>query len=84
MKKEIAAAFEMVDIGPTGFYLGLKVERDREERTLKLSQPAYIDKILAKYHLKQAKPSNQANEKRNPSAKQDRGAALQSENNTKG
>lgn len=45
-------------MGPISFYLGLKVERDRAKRTLKLSQPAYIDKILAKYHLDQAKPCN--------------------------
>ena len=58
VKLELAAAFEMVDMGPISFYLGLKVERDRQNKTLKLSQPAYIEKILAKYHLDQAKPCN--------------------------
>ena len=56
--QELAAAFEMIDMGPISFYLGLKVERDRQNRTLKLSQPAYIEKILAKCHLDQAKPCN--------------------------
>ena len=58
VKQELAAAFEMVDMGPISFYLGLKVDRDREKKTLKLSQPAYIDKILAKFHLDQANISN--------------------------
>ncbi len=58
VKHELATAFEMVDMGPISFYLGLKVERNRQNKTLKLSQPAYIDKILAKYHLDQAKPCN--------------------------
>ncbi len=29
LKRKLAAAFEMVDIGAISFYLGLKVERDR-------------------------------------------------------
>ena len=44
VKKELTATFDMVDMGPISFYLGLKVSRDRE-RMIKLSQPAYIDKI---------------------------------------
>ncbi len=57
-KHKLATAFEMVDMGPISFYLDLKVKRNRQNKTLKLSQPTYIDKILAKYHLDQAKPCN--------------------------
>ena len=48
----------MVDMGPISFYLSLRVDRDRERKTIKLSQPAYIEKILSKFHLDQANPSN--------------------------
>lgn len=58
VKEELIAAFEMVDMGPISFYLGLKVNRDREKKTIKLSQPAYVDKILSKFHLAQANTSN--------------------------
>lgn len=58
LKQELTAAFEMLDMGPISFYLGFKVDRDRQKKTLKLSQPAYIDNILAKFHLDQAKTSN--------------------------
>ena len=58
VKKELAAAFDIVDMGSISFYLGLKVEKNPIKKILKLSQPAYIDKILAKYHLDQAKPCN--------------------------
>ncbi len=51
IKLELAATFKMADIGSISFYLRLKVERDQAKEMLKLSQPAYIDKILAKYHL---------------------------------
>ncbi len=58
VKQKLTAAFEMADMGLISFYLGLKVSRDREKKTIKLSQPAYIDKILAKFHLSQANMSN--------------------------
>lgn len=44
----------MIDMGPISFYLGLKVERDREKKMIKLSQPAYIDKVLAKFYFDKA------------------------------
>ena len=37
VKQELTAAFEMADMGPISFYLGLKVSQDREKRTIKLS-----------------------------------------------
>ncbi len=58
IKRKLAAKFEIVDMGPISFYLGLKVERDHPNKTLKLSQLAYIDKIFSKYHLNLAKPCN--------------------------
>lgn len=44
----------MVDMGPISFYLGLKVERDRGKQTIKLSQPAYINKVFSRFHLDKA------------------------------
>ncbi len=58
VKRELAAAFEMVDMSPISFYLGLKVERNREKKTIKLSQPTYIQELLAKYHLDKANSTN--------------------------
>ena len=54
MKGELTAAFKMVDMEPIQFYLGLKVERNREKQTIKLSQPAYIEKMLHKFFLQNA------------------------------
>lgn len=55
VKRELSFAFKMVDMGPIQFYLGLKVERNRTNRTIKLSQPAYIEKIAEKFFLQAAK-----------------------------
>ena len=45
-------------MGPISLYLGLKIKKNHIKKILKLSQPAYIDKILAKYYLNQVKPYN--------------------------
>ncbi len=51
VKAQLTLAFSMVDMGPISFYLGLKVERNRDNQTIKLSQPVYIDKVLNNFHL---------------------------------
>lgn len=54
VKTELTFAFLMVDTGPISFYLGLKVEQNRQAKSIKLSQPAYITKVLLKFHLEKA------------------------------
>ena len=54
IKTELTAAFSMVDMGSISFYLGLKIEQNREKRTIKLSHLAYIDKVLNRFHFDEA------------------------------
>lgn len=58
VKQKLIAAFEIADIRLISFYSGLKVTQDWEEKILRLSQPTYIDKIFAKFHLDQTKTLN--------------------------
>lgn len=58
VKRKLVTVFEIVDIGPISFYHGLKVEQNREKKTIKLSQLARIQKVLAKYHLDKANSTN--------------------------
>lgn len=58
VKRKLAVVFEIVDIEPISFCLDLKVEQNWEKKTIKLSQPIYIQKILAKYHLDKANSTN--------------------------
>lgn len=51
IKLEFTSALLMIDIGLVSFYLGLKVQCDRENQNIKLSQPIYIDKVLSKFQL---------------------------------
>ena len=47
---------EVTDLGELHWMLGIKVKRDQRGGTVHLSQCAYIDAILRRYHLSELKP----------------------------
>ena len=55
IKGKLAAAFDMVDMGTLAFYVGLKVTCDCKKKTIKLSQPGYIEKLPNWYEILKAK-----------------------------
>lgn len=56
MKRELNEKYTMTDLGEMKKILGLRVERNREEGTLKISQGPYIDAVLARFHMQDANP----------------------------
>uniref|UniRef100_A0A3Q7H7E6 Reverse transcriptase Ty1/copia-type domain-containing protein n=1 Tax=Solanum lycopersicum TaxID=4081 RepID=A0A3Q7H7E6_SOLLC len=56
LKTRLSAAFEMKDLGPTKQILGMKISRDRSAGTLNLSQELYIEKVLSRFRVNDAKP----------------------------
>ncbi|CAG8681828.1 11691_t:CDS:1, partial [Acaulospora colombiana] len=48
-KSQLRSRFKMREQGPTTFILGIKLERDRPNRTIKLSQSTYIENMIEKY-----------------------------------
>src|SRR5215471_12011740 len=50
VKEELKRRFKLRDLGPTSFLLGVAIERDRSNRTLRLSQSQYILDLLARYN----------------------------------
>ena len=55
-KRKINAKYAMTNLGPTSWVLGIKVTRNLDERTLGLSQTAYIDSILRRFNFTDLKP----------------------------
>jgi Reverse transcriptase (RNA-dependent DNA polymerase) len=47
---------EVTDLGPLHWMLGLQIKRDREARTIHISQHAYIDSILQRFNFTDMKP----------------------------
>lgn len=58
VKKELMHAFQMQDMGAATYFLGVRIVRNRAERSITLIQDAYIEKILTKYSMQDAKPSS--------------------------
>jgi Reverse transcriptase (RNA-dependent DNA polymerase)/gag-polypeptide of LTR copia-type len=51
LKKGLSDKFRMEDLGPCSYYLGMKVTRDRPNRTIKLSQKGYLEKVLKDFGM---------------------------------
>jgi hypothetical protein len=52
----IGKIWEIKDLGDTQVILGIRVQRNRAERTLSIDQSAYIQSLIEKYGLLEAKP----------------------------
>jgi hypothetical protein len=58
VKKELMSKFEMTDLGELNWYLGMKVTRNPKSGTINLDQSQYIQKVLEKFSMTEAKPAN--------------------------
>ena len=56
LKTRLSTTFEMNDLGPAKQILGMKISRDRSTGTLNLSQELYIEKVLSRFRVNDAKP----------------------------
>ena len=54
-KQKLNSCYALTDLGPVHWLLGIKVTRDRAAHTISLSQGAYIDAILSRFALSDAK-----------------------------
>ena len=48
-------SFSMKDLSKAAYILGIKIYRDRSRRLIGLSQSTYLDKVLKKFKMEQAK-----------------------------
>ena len=48
-RKELLSRWEISDLGPAKFALGIAITRDTSSKTVVLSQSAFIDRILARF-----------------------------------
>ncbi len=56
IKEELNQKFEMKDLGELHFFLGMEVERYREERLLRINQIKYLKEILKRFRMEECKP----------------------------
>jgi Reverse transcriptase (RNA-dependent DNA polymerase). len=56
LKQQLSKRFEMTDLGPCKYYLGMTIRRQRSTKTLHLGQRAYIEKVLRDFDMWECKP----------------------------
>ncbi|KAL8126521.1 hypothetical protein AgCh_013699 [Apium graveolens] len=56
LKEDLSKFFDMKDLGPARQILGMKIVRDRTSRKLWLSQQGYIERVLKRFNMDDAKP----------------------------
>ncbi|KAL5768311.1 hypothetical protein ACOSQ2_015094 [Xanthoceras sorbifolium] len=56
LKKQLKNEFEMKDLGAAKKILGMEIKRNRKEGKLFLTQRGYIEKVLERFGMKNAKP----------------------------
>jgi hypothetical protein len=56
LKKQLSREFDMKDLGAAKQILGMRINRDKQKGTLQLSQEEYIDRILKRFNMSNAKP----------------------------
>jgi hypothetical protein len=56
LKAKLEKEFEMSDIGPLEYCLGVAFERDRSARTITMSQGKYIEEVLKRFKMEECKP----------------------------
>ena len=55
-KEALYKRFQMTDINPLAYYLDMKIQRDKHQRTLYLSQKAYLEKIIRDHGMWECNP----------------------------
>ncbi|KAD4179844.1 hypothetical protein E3N88_28435 [Mikania micrantha] len=55
VKSWLSKCFAMKDLGEAVYILGIKIYRDRSKRLIGLSQSAYIDKVVKRFSMQDAK-----------------------------
>jgi len=55
LKKQLSKSFAMKDLGPAKQILGMKITRNRRTKKLWLSQEKYVEKVLQRFRMENAK-----------------------------
>jgi len=55
-KSKLNSHFELVDLGDINWLLGVSVTRNLKDKTISLGQQAYVEQILARFGLSDARP----------------------------
>ena len=58
VKRNLYERFKITDLGPYIYYLGMRMERNRAQRTIKISQPGHVENVLKAHQMADANPQS--------------------------
>jgi len=56
LKTQLSKEFDMKDLGPAKKILGMQITRDKQKGVLQLSRAEYINRVLQRFNMGDAKP----------------------------
>jgi hypothetical protein len=56
-KQLLSQSFEMKDLGEASYVIGIEIHRDKQQKILRLSREAYIEKVLERFRMSDCKSS---------------------------
>ena len=56
VKADLSKIFHMEDLGPAKHFVGVRIHRDRANRTISLVQDGYTDKVLERFDMQNSTP----------------------------
>ncbi|KXJ74158.1 hypothetical protein RP20_CCG014246 [Aedes albopictus] len=56
IKKCLSTEFEMTDVGEVRNFLGMRIDRDAEKKTLRISQRRYLENLLDRFQMRDCRP----------------------------
>ena len=56
LKDEIKKHWKITDCGPISWFLGFEIKQDQNAKTISINQSAYIQRVVKKFNLTNAKP----------------------------
>jgi hypothetical protein len=50
LKEQLYKRVEIIDLGPTSYYLGTEIARDRKNQTISLTQSKFPNEIIKRFN----------------------------------
>ena len=63
VKEKLSSKFDIKDLGEFKYFLGMKVEQNKETKSIWIGQPAYTENLLKRLGMQDSKPTSTPVEK---------------------
>ena len=58
VKEDLSNKFDIKDLGELKYFLGIKVEQNKESGSIWIGQPAYTENLLKRLRMQDSKPTS--------------------------